>query len=51
MSQKKPKLMDQKSVDRIKSSYSKKHNGKVKKGSFPARAESVVTTRKESGKK
>ncbi len=40
-------------VNRIKSGHAKQHEGEIQKGSFPAKAESIVTKRESTkgGKK
>lgn len=40
-------------VNRIKSGHAKTHDGKIQKGSFPAKAEKIVTKRElnKGGKK
>lgn len=45
MIKKKSKTMTMEDVKRIKRAYAKKHGGKIPKGSFPARIESIVALR------
>jgi hypothetical protein len=40
--------MKQSDVNRIKSGHAKSGDGQIKKGSFPAKAESIVTKREET---